>query len=46
LIVVSFALLMLSSLAFGQHYVQTNLVSNVPGLAPVTDPNLQCLGTD
>jgi len=23
-----------------QHYIQTNLVSDVPGLAPVTDPNL------
>ena len=23
-----------------QHYVQTNLVSDIPGLAPVTDPNL------
>jgi uncharacterized protein (TIGR03118 family) len=23
-----------------QHYKQTNLVSNVPGVAPVTDPNL------
>jgi uncharacterized protein (TIGR03118 family) len=25
----------------GDAYVQTNLVSNTPGLAPVTDPNLQ-----
>ena len=24
-----------------QRYTQTNLVSNVPGRAPVTDPNLQ-----
>jgi len=26
--------------AIGQHYRQTNLVSDVPGLAPTTDPNL------
>ena len=26
--------------AQAQHYVQTNLVSNQPGVAPVTDPNL------
>jgi uncharacterized protein (TIGR03118 family) len=26
--------------AFGQHYTQTNLVSNVSGVAPVTDPQL------
>src|SRR5258705_9169875 len=25
---------------FAQHYKQTNLVSDVPGLAPVTDANL------
>src|SRR6266536_4073266 len=25
---------------FAQHYQQTNLVSDIPGLAPVTDPNL------
>jgi uncharacterized protein (TIGR03118 family) len=25
---------------FGQHYAQTNLVSNVSGVAPVTDPQL------
>jgi uncharacterized protein (TIGR03118 family) len=25
---------------FGQHYTQTNLVSNVSGVAPVTDPQL------
>ena len=23
-----------------QHYTQTNLISNIPGMAPVTDPNL------
>jgi uncharacterized protein (TIGR03118 family) len=26
--------------AFGQHYTQTNLVSNTSGVAPVTDPTL------
>jgi uncharacterized protein (TIGR03118 family) len=26
--------------AFGQHYTQTNLVSNTSGIAPVTDPQL------
>jgi len=26
---------------FAQHYTQTNLISNVSGQAPVTDPNLQ-----
>jgi uncharacterized protein (TIGR03118 family) len=39
-VVASLALLF-SSLAFGQHYQQTNLVSNVSGRATVTDPNLQ-----
>jgi hypothetical protein len=29
-----------SSRVLAQHYQQTNLVSDVPGLAPVTDPNL------
>jgi hypothetical protein len=27
--------------AYGQHYNQTNLVSNTSGVAPVTDPNLR-----
>jgi hypothetical protein len=26
------------AVAFGQHYTQTNLVSNASGVAPVTDP--------
>ena len=26
--------------SFGQHYTQTNLVANTPGVAPVTDPQL------
>ena len=41
------SLLILISFAFNshaqnatQHYKQTNLVSNQPGMAPVTDPNL------
>ena len=35
-------LVMLSAgaVAFGQHYTQTNLVSNASGVAPVTDPQL------
>jgi uncharacterized protein (TIGR03118 family) len=40
-LLVGFAVLLLSNLAAAQHYKQTNLVSNVPGRAPVTDPNLQ-----
>ena len=35
------AALVLPASAFAQHYTQTNLVSNVPGRAPVTDPHLQ-----
>jgi len=30
----------LGAVSFGQHYTQTNLVSNVSGVAPVTDPQL------
>src|ERR1700733_2071260 len=30
----------MSAVAFGQHYTQVNLVSNVSGVAPVTDPTL------
>src|SRR3954453_16584651 len=30
--------LSMGAVAFGQHYTQTNLVSNTPGVAPVTDP--------
>jgi uncharacterized protein (TIGR03118 family) len=30
----------MGAVAFGQHYTQVNLVSNVSGVAPVTDPNL------
>jgi uncharacterized protein (TIGR03118 family) len=33
--------LLSSNLVFAQHYQQTNLVSNIAGQAPVTDPNLQ-----
>jgi uncharacterized protein (TIGR03118 family) len=32
--------LILGATAFAQHYTQTNLVSNVSGVAPVTDPQL------
>jgi len=32
--------LALPAAAFAQHYTQTNLVSNVSGVAPVTDPQL------
>ncbi len=40
---VSVALLLTSSLAFGQHYIQTNLVANFTSTPPagVIDPNLQ-----
>ncbi len=34
------ALSMLEAAAFGQHYNQTNLAANTPGVAPVTDPAL------
>jgi uncharacterized protein (TIGR03118 family) len=33
-------LISISATVRAQHYNQTNLVSDVPGLAPVTDPNL------
>jgi len=38
-----FVLLLVSSLAFGQHYTQTNLVANFASTPPagVIDPNLQ-----
>lgn len=41
--IVSFALLLFSSLAFAQHYTQTNLVANFASTPPagVMDPNLQ-----
>ena len=32
--------LIVGSSCFGQHYTQTNLVSNASGVAPVTDPQL------
>jgi uncharacterized protein (TIGR03118 family) len=32
--------LIISAACFGQHYNQTNLVSNTAGVAPVTDPQL------
>lgn len=34
------ALIVVSAVSFGQHYAQTNLVSNTPGVAPLTDPLL------
>jgi uncharacterized protein (TIGR03118 family) len=37
---VGFSFLMLSSVVLAQHYQQNNLVSNVPGRAQLTDPNL------
>src|ERR1700734_2661128 len=42
-LVCAFALSLFPTLAFAQHYQQTNLVSNVPvtPAASVTDPNLQ-----
>ena len=32
--------LIMGAACFGQHYTQTNLVSNASGVAPVTDPQL------
>ncbi|MCU1299257.1 MAG: hypothetical protein JWO91_3535, partial [Acidobacteriaceae bacterium] len=32
--------LIMSATCFAQHYMQTNLVSNMSGVAPVTDPQL------
>jgi uncharacterized protein (TIGR03118 family) len=32
--------LIMGAVCFGQHYAQTNLVSNTSGVAPVTDPQL------
>src|SRR3981189_582897 len=32
--------LIMGAACFGQHYTQANLVSNVSGVAPVTDPQL------
>jgi uncharacterized protein (TIGR03118 family) len=32
--------LIIGDVCFGQHYTQTNLVSNTSGVAPVTDPQL------
>jgi uncharacterized protein (TIGR03118 family) len=37
----SVALLVLPALTFAQHYQQTNLVSDIAGMAPVHDPNLK-----
>src|SRR6266849_7795655 len=37
----SFVLLMLPVLTFAQRYKQTNLVSNITGMAPTIDPNLK-----
>ena len=34
------ALTIFGAVSFGQHYNQTNLVSNTTGVAPVTDPDL------
>src|SRR3954451_23118930 len=38
--VLTVAAILTSGAAFGQHYVQTNLVSDVPGVAATTDPLL------
>lgn len=40
LLTASIALTALPSLVLAQHYKQTNLVSNLPGVAATTDPNL------
>jgi uncharacterized protein (TIGR03118 family) len=41
LLIPCFALLVLPALTFAQNYEQTNLVSDVSGMAPLTDPNLK-----
>ena len=41
LAVFALSIFLLPAVTQAQHYTQTNLVSNVPGRAPVTDPNLQ-----
>ncbi len=41
LLFLSFILLVLPALTFAQHYQQTNLVSDIMGMAPVHDPNLK-----
>jgi uncharacterized protein (TIGR03118 family) len=40
-LVLGFALSLLPAAALGQHYKQTNLVSNITGMAPTIDPNLK-----
>src|ERR1700731_1381117 len=37
----TFVSVWLPTMAWAQHYKQTNLVSNLSGVAPTTDPNLQ-----
>ena len=36
----SMALISIPTMLHAQHYKQTNLVSNIPGMAATTDPNL------
>lgn len=38
---VGFVAVVLSTFTFAQHYTQTNLVTNVSGMAPLVDANLQ-----
>ncbi|MGH9762807.1 MAG: TIGR03118 family protein, partial [Blastocatellia bacterium] len=40
LFVLGFALLFFPVTSMAQHYQQTNLVSDLSGMAPITDPNL------
>ncbi|HXY25105.1 MAG TPA: TIGR03118 family protein [Candidatus Acidoferrum sp.] len=40
LAVLSLSLFLLPAVTPAQHYKQTDLVSDIPGMAPVTDPNL------
>src|SRR5260370_42243301 len=39
--VLAISLFLFPVVARAQHYKQTNLVSNIAGMAPVTDPNLK-----
>ncbi len=41
LLIYTCALVVLPALTFAQHYQQTNLVSDIMGMAPVHDPNLK-----
>jgi len=41
LAVFTLSIFLLPAATQAQHYTQTNLVSNIAGMAPITDPNLK-----